>query len=321
MRLFVKRSNILGKVYKALFTAMGRRNFRHRLKLFNARLRSDYNGGGTLVYRLNDGRPFVFHRDNLLSELVYLDGAYEPLETLIASKTVQNDDIVLDIGANVGYYSALFDRLVQPSGEVHSFEPGNETFDRLSQTKRLLGLDRTNLHRQAIGDRIGRIGFWASTGGSDAQQSAVKATALGAQAQQYEVEVTTLDAFVAAKWKGKRPPIAFIKCDIEGAEPAMLNGAQTLLHSDNPPIWLIEHNRQALGEHGGNSSALTDPLREYEISFVPLNWPPSIMALFQAVKWNGDPAQLPDECNLIAVPRRGVYAERALILRDFRLIT
>src|SRR5882724_5112099 len=108
---------------------MGRKGLRNRLKRWNATRR--YGGQGALVYRLRDRRPFVLHRENQLSELIYFEGAYEPLETLIASNVLRKGDLVLDIGANVGYYSALFDQLVYPGGEVHSFEPGGKTFKSL----------------------------------------------------------------------------------------------------------------------------------------------------------------------------------------------
>ncbi len=306
------------KIYNGLFTPMGRKNLRSRLKMLNVRLDSDYRRSGTAVYRLRDGRRFVFHRDNQLSQLIYVEGAYEPLETLIASRVIQPDDVVLDVGANVGYYSAIFDQLVRPGGAVHSFEPGTKTIRSLSTTKDSLDLNRTTLHQKAIGERVGTATFWDSTSGSDAQQSLMNVTALGGKAQGHEVEVTTIDSFIASLPTPKS--VAFVKCDIEGAEPSMLRGAKELLSSENPPIWLIEHNRPALHEHGNDSGDLLLPLKEYQIAYVPLTWPPSILASPQAIHWEGDPWKLPDECNLIALPRYGAYAGRAAKLRECGLL-
>jgi FkbM family methyltransferase len=300
---------------------MGRKGVRNLLKSCRARVHSQYRRDGAFVYRLKDNRTFVLHRENQLSELIYYEGAYEPLESLIASKVILKNDVVLDVGANVGYYSALFDALVCPAGEVHSFEPGLKTFKHLCDTKSILNLQRTFVHQQAIGDHVGKCAFWISTSGSDAQQSSVRVTALGSHTKQYEVDVTTIDCFVDTTQKQNGRGVAFIKCDIEGAEPAMLKGAQTLFCSADPPVWLIEHNRQALEEHGNSSSSLTDSFADYDIFFVPLTWPPSVMAIHQAVKWYGEPKHLPDECNLIALPRRGRYAERAARLRECGLIT
>lgn len=308
------------KAYNAFFTPVGRKNLRNRLKLCRAAVNSGFRKSGTLIYALKNRKRFVFHRNNDLSELIFLEGAYEPLETLIVSQVVRDNDVVLDIGANVGYYTALFDSLVTLGGQVHSFEPGRGTFAKLEATKNLLQLNRTVLHQKAISDKVGHIDFWLSTSGSDAQQSTVKVAALGQQISHNRVEATTLDAFVAdLTAKGVRD-VAFVKCDIEGAELSMIKGAQNLLCSQDPPIWLVEHNRAALLEHGNGSLDLTSPFSNFDIYFIPLSWPPSIMPIRQARKWSGVPDELPDECNLIIVPRQGAHAGRAAALRLAGLI-
>lgn len=308
------------KAYNALFTPMGRKTLRDFLKKRRAGMNPDYRRTGTLVYLLKNRNRFVFHRGNQLSELIFLEGSYEPLETLVVSKAVQSGDVVLDLGANVGYFTALLDRLVKPGGQVHSFEPGQGTFTRLEETKNLLKLDRTVLHPKAVSDSVGHIDFWLSTSGSDAQQSTVKVAALGQQIRHHRVEATTLDAFVAElHTKGARG-VAFVKCDIEGAELSMIKGAQSLITSQDPPIWLIEHNRAALLEHGNSSLDLLSPFADFDVYFAPLCWPPSIMASPQAGKWSGLPDELPDECNLIIFPKRGSYAKRAAMLRQAGLI-
>ena len=147
------------KAYNAIFTPMGRKSVVYFLKKSRAGLNPDYRRDGTLIYLLGNGNSFVLHQGNQLSELVFLEGAYEPLETLIVTKLVQKDDVVLDLGANVGYYTALLDQLVKPDGRVHSFEPGDGTFTKLADTKRLLNLERAVLHPKAVGDSVGSYRF------------------------------------------------------------------------------------------------------------------------------------------------------------------
>lgn len=320
MSLLKNIPKIPRKAFNAVFTPMGRKSLRNRLKSDRAKRDTGYQKNGTYIYSLNNSRPFVLHRNNQLSELIYFEGAYEPLETLIVSQTVRAGDVVLDIGANVGYFTALLDELVKPGGQVHSFEPGSGTFTHLEETKKLLQLDRTVLHQKAISDTVGHIDFWVSTSGSDAQQSTVKVAALGQQIRQHRVEATTLDAFVAELRAKGVQGIAFVKCDIEGAELSMIKGAQSFITSQDPPVWMIEHNRAALLEHGNSSRDLVSPFAGSDIYYVPLGWPPSILASRQASKWNGVPDELPDECNLIIVPKRGAYASRADGLRKAGLI-
>jgi len=306
------------RVYNAVFTQMGRKNVFYFVRRQHVKLNADYRRDGTLVYLLHNGNNFVLHRGNNLSELVFLEGAYEPLETMIVSKVVQRGDVVLDCGANVGYFTALLDRLVKPNGHVHSFEPGLGTFSKLERTKALLKLEHATLYSKAVGNLVGEIDFWSSTSGSDAQQKTVQT--LGRCLRHDRVDSTTLDVFAASLRDQGTDRIAFVKCDIEGAEAAMLRGATTLLQSENPPIWLVEHNRPALTEHGATSTELMNFFAGYDIYYVPICWPPSIMAAPKAAKWSGKLEELPDECNLIALPKRGVYSGRTAALREAGLL-
>jgi len=308
------------RLYNAIFTPMGRKNLVYSIKRQHVNLNTDYRRTGTLVYQLGNGNSFVLHQGNNLSELVYLEGAYEPLETMIVSKVIQPDDVVLDCGANVGYFTALFDQLVKPNGQVHSFEPGENTFSKLKRTKELLGLDRATLHLKAMDASVGLIDFWSSTSGSDAQQKTVNNAAIGRHLRLDKVEATTLDTIAAdLRAKGLKE-ISFVKCDIEGAEATMLKGATNLLNSANPPIWLIEHNRPALSDHGVSSADLLAYFAGCEIYYVPICWPPSVMASPQADKWNGVLNDLPDECNLIIFPKRGLHAARIAVLKQAGLL-
>lgn len=308
------------KAYNAVFTPMGRRNLHFFIKKTRLRLDSGYRKTGAKVYELLSSSRFVVHRRDRLSEQIYLEGAYECLEALVVSKIVHRGDVVMDIGANVGYYTSVLDGLVKPGGRVHAFEPGFGTFQRLEQTKTLLGLDQAVLHQKAISDSVGQIEFWLSLSGSDAQQATHKHVGLGLQARSALVKATTLDAFVAELNGGRAPNIAFVKCDIEGEENSMLKGARTLLNADNPPIWLIEHNRKVLWEHDCSSSELLSWFKDANVFYVPMCWPPSLVTVNQVRKWHGVPDDLPDECNLLVFPKRGIYASRVASLHQAGLI-
>ena len=308
------------KVFNALFTPMGRKNCYYSLKKMQISLDPDYRKNGATVYTLNDGHAFVIHRGNRLSETMFLEGAYEPLESLIVSQAIRDGDMVFDLGANVGYFTALMDSLVRPYGQVHSFEPAAETFARLGETKRLLKLDRSVLHKEAISDTTGQVDFWVSMDGSDAQQSTLKNAGLGDNARYNRVGATTLDAFIAEMKTGDAEKIAFIKCDIEGAEITMLKGARNLLSAANPPMWLIEHNRKVLISHGTSSAELLSYFKSFDVYYVASVWPPTVMTASHATKWSGAPEELPDECNLVILPRYGVYAKRTAKLRRSGLV-
>jgi len=68
---------------------------------------------------------------------------YEP-DTEIMHALVGTGDMVLDIGANVGWYTYLLSKCVGPRGQVTSIEPVPPTFEILSHCVRALELPNVN---------------------------------------------------------------------------------------------------------------------------------------------------------------------------------
>jgi len=56
---------------------------------------------------------------------------YEPYATEIFKKIVREGDTVVDLGANMGYYSLLASRLVGEKGWVFAFEPHPQSYGLL----------------------------------------------------------------------------------------------------------------------------------------------------------------------------------------------
>lgn len=136
-------------------------------------------------------------------------------------------DIVMDAGANNGYLSVLFSKLVGANGQVHSFEPDHFNIERI---KKNISIDSTLsknivIYDQLLWDNNTLIDFYED---GSVSSSAVY---IPNQSKSVKKEAITIDSWV------KRENILkldFIKMDIEGAEIEALKGCVETIRTLQP---------------------------------------------------------------------------------------
>jgi FkbM family methyltransferase len=150
--------------------------------------------------------------------------------------TVRKGDVVLDIGANVGYFTKLFADLVGRRGEVHAFEPVPASFELLC--KNIHSFPRNeNVHMNclALGETDQNVVLYLPN--DDYGQAALIRHREGSwstsQIRELNVKMMRLD-----KYAERLTKIDFIKCDVEGAELLVLRGGRSTLRRCRPKIFL-----------------------------------------------------------------------------------
>src|ERR1700730_8339593 len=163
-------------------------------------------------------------------------GAYERELVQLMKRTLKSGMTVLDVGANIGYLSALASGLVGNKGQVHAFEPMPQNVSRLRQN--LSAFRWAHLYPYAVGEASGkaRIYFNESEAG---WASLLVSDDLGGRA---DVDVIRLDDWVRVQAIDR---IDLVKMDIEGGEFRALRGAQEML-SRFRPIVVAELNAACL---------------------------------------------------------------------------
>ena len=113
-----------------------------------------YLGDDQLLCRvLGRYKMMVDARDAGVSPHLLLDGYWEMWLTEALAGTVRRGMTVVDIGANLGYFTLLMADLVGASGKVHAFEPNARLTRHLRQSVTLNGFDgRVTVHEQALAD-------------------------------------------------------------------------------------------------------------------------------------------------------------------------
>jgi len=306
---------IVRKIYTLIFTKSGRNKAVRLVRLFQLKKFSNYKNNLPVCYKLLDGNRFVVHQNDYLSLEIYLQREYEHLESRVVKSLLYQDDVVIDIGANVGYYTALLSQIVGVNGKVYAFEPGEITFQKLQQTLKCLELNNVEIFPIGIGEYNQTVPFFTSNSGHDAQQSInewIGMDLVGGKYEKNTIDLVSIDSFCEDK-KIETQNISFIKCDVEGFEKAVLLGSQSLLKSENPPIWQVEINWLALEKNKTNPQEIIDLLDGYSMYYTPLSfYTKDKEKNLRRVPVNIN--ELPKICNLFAFPMIGLYSQRSQIL-------
>ncbi len=161
-------------------------------------------------------------------------GSYALLVVETMRRFLRPGSVFLDVGANIGYISAVAADLVGPQGEVHAFEPVPTYFDRL----RKLAALNPNYSIIANSCAVGEISractiYVAREPGQSTLVPAYKAPS--ETVSSLEIPVVRLDSYLATR---RIERVALIKIDAEGFELPILKGLEGFLtKSDHrPPI-------------------------------------------------------------------------------------
>lgn len=195
--------------------------------------------------------PFWFRLELLLKR-----HEYETVQQLQA--LLKQGDIVLDIGAHIGYYSRIFGDLVGTEGRVLAFEPHPRTFTTLRRnTRRQMHIqlhqvaasdirEETELFDYLMMSASGSLHYDQTLAALQREQATEYAVA--PRMENFEPRVYTIQAVVLDDYLRTLgiSQVNLIKMDIEGAELAALRGLQQTI-KNSPNLYLImEFNPKAL---------------------------------------------------------------------------
>jgi FkbM family methyltransferase len=203
----------------------------HPLRMVRrARYAGPSTDGRRRIAQLPWGLPLEVGADEQIGFTILTTGVFDPCVSEAIQRLVDPGDLVVDVGANVGYMTSLAAVRAGTDGRVMAFEPHPVVFAMLSDN-----IARWNEsavaeiqgHQLALSDHEGTAelnaghAFHANMGLSSLD-SAAEATAGDVLVP---VEVKRLDEIIGEERVG------LLKVDVEGHEPGVLRGSRRLLES------------------------------------------------------------------------------------------
>ncbi|MBR4252201.1 MAG: FkbM family methyltransferase [Kiritimatiellae bacterium] len=188
--------------------------------------------------RICDGPGFRIRTRPLCTSVigrsVYFTGIWEPEMTAMAREKVREGWHILDVGADVGYYSMLFRSKCGPRGAVAVFEPDPEAIPFLEKNIALNGFENIRVFRMALSDHRG-TGMMKPAGKGQLYPDRI------GDGGNATVEMAPFDElWPELGWDR----LDLVKIDVEGAELSVLKGMERVLEKHHPHILMEVHPRQ-----------------------------------------------------------------------------
>jgi len=167
--------------------------------------------------------------------------------------------VILDAGANFGYYSLILAHFLQRNCTIYAFEPTPSTYQRLSLNIDLNGMgDVIQARRLGLSDHSGEASFVEQAGNTGATRLV----------EGHGVQVVSLDSFARAN---NLERVDLIKIDVEGMERSVLQGARELIGSTPAPMILIEVHPHTLHRAGTSADDLINDIRAMGLDIYELH--------------------------------------------------
>lgn len=168
---------------------------------------------------------------------------------------------ILDVGANIGYTSRIFSRVLNPNFTCCAFEPDDLAFSLLRDNVYSLPIRPI---QKAVGNHNGEVEFWHNTSHLADHRvvtPAIESTVSGIT----RCEITSLDHF----WRNElsSAPLSFIKIDVQGYELEVIRGMSEILSNNNNLSVAFEYCPSIMSEMGYETNELIEVFENLDFHF------------------------------------------------------
>lgn len=205
-------------------------------------------------------KMYVNTRDIGVTPALVVERFFEKYETELFEKLVVPGMNIIDIGANIGYYTLLASRLLKNKGKVYAFEPVPMNYRLLAKNITINEYKNTTPYCKAFSNKCEKIKLFLDKTNLGNPSFCEKNVTQNNGS--IEVETITLDSFVGGI-EDKR--IDIIKIDTQGAEGLIMEGGQETLRNNKLKLFM-EFWPYGLRNMGTEPVKLLELLQSYGFS-------------------------------------------------------
>jgi len=181
-------------------------------------------GKREVIKEIQNSKMLLNLNDKGISRDLYQFGIRERASTEKMKTILKKNQVVVDIGANIGYYVLIEANM---GAKVYAIEPVPDNYNSLKKNIELNGYKNIKTYNIAIGNKIGKQTMYLSEKSNLHSMNAKEGKPI-------QVDIMTLDKFLSDK---EIPDI--VRMDVEGYEYEIIKGMKGTLKKMKSGSWLF----------------------------------------------------------------------------------
>ena len=208
------------------------------------------------------GKIHVHNDDTGSLSTLSISGVFGPRDTQTVKDNVFSGNIVVDLGANIGYFTCLLAKIVGEGGKVFAFEPDPRNLKLLRRNIQENDYKNVIIADKAVSDVNGSCTLYSSQKKFGANRIFESKKNQTRDFIPIKSETICLDDYFEKQNLLKK--IDFIKIDVEGSEFRAFNGMKKILELNNNLKIFTEIAPSLLEDAGSSGKQVLDFLQEHK---------------------------------------------------------
>ena len=210
----------------------------------------------------------VSSHDGCVSKFIRMKGVWEPHVSEAVLKVVKPGNVVVEVGANYGYYTLKMAHRVGPTGKILSYEANPDVFRALRKSIVVNDFEsRVILSKKAVSDKAHEaflVYNMGNVGGGYIVNDPAKdfKKKCSSDPMCHSVDVTTLNEALSGVEN-----VHVLRMDAEGSEILILQGAERLLES-SPDLTVVMEWDQSMMKRYGSIDSLINLLKRHNFTHI-----------------------------------------------------